>query len=257
MPLQDYQVGSTDLNSAVFQRRYEPNFAWGNVMSHMLQIPYQRALWNFASRDENNQFLDLSGQGRILTNTNSYATNLSGLAPYVDMAAGGGIRRADEAGLDLTSYMTIGGWFWMDSIASSRGFLTKWVDAGDQRSYILYFDQATGKPYFYISTNGQAGGIFGIAHTTSLAASRWYHVCGQLVSSTEASIYVDAEQVKTSVAVPASAFNGTAPFEIGGWNVSTAGLLDGRAAYCFLSAAYLPPYWIRSLYELSRPIFGV
>lgn len=255
MAQQDYKDSAVELYATHFPKRNEPNFAWGNVNGIHQQIPYLRGFWNFAVRNEVPQFYDQSGNGRTLSNINGDPTPLSGLAPYVDILGAGGIRRADEAGLRMGGYFSLGGWYYFHAFTCVM--IGKWNTVGNNRSFSLWVD-AAGVPQFSVSSLGTAASDTTLSHTTTLTLHTWHHICGVLWANTAMNIYVDGVEVQLGAGFPATAFAAsTAAFEIGGIDTSTASLMTGRAGYNWLAAATLPSYFIKSLYELSRPLFGV
>lgn len=87
MTTQVFNAEQVDALAAHFPRRTEPNFAWGNAMSLMQNLPMLRGLWGFGSVDENGALIDQSGQGRLLSNNNTVPFGIEVLAPYADFAS--------------------------------------------------------------------------------------------------------------------------------------------------------------------------
>jgi len=46
-----------------------PTTTWGSIISMNLGLPILRGYWPFTSVDENDDVYDLSGQGRVMTNS--------------------------------------------------------------------------------------------------------------------------------------------------------------------------------------------
>lgn len=253
MITQQYNSQSVELLSTHFPQRNEANFAWGNVMSFLLQLPYLTGLWNFALRSGAPELLDLSGNDHRLTNTNAYQTLLYSLAPYLSMGGAGGVRRADEADLDITPDISLGGWFWCNAYAAQPAVISKWGGAG-QRSYMLWVD-AAGLPNFSVTTDGTT--IVTATHVSSLAVNSWNFVFATKSGAASMDVYLNDSKVQKLAGVPAAIFNSNADLELGGAAASTANLLTGRLAYLTLGSFYLPEYLVWALYELTRPLFGV
>jgi hypothetical protein len=129
------------------------------------------------------------------------------------------------------------------------------MSVGDQRSYVLYFNDATNQFGFNISSLGTGASTVVVLHTTIVTISAWYHVVGRFTPNTLLSIYVDGIATTNAVGMPAAIFNSNASFAIGSYDVPT-NLLDGRACQCFLCADDLDDVLIWSLYEQTRANFG-
>jgi len=113
MPVQKYNSQAASFGSRDFQRRYEPNFAWCNIVSATLMLPGLRGAWLMSSRTEIDDVIDQSGQSRTLTNKNSVTFSVKTLMPYaiIDSVANSEFSRPTEAGLeDFPLGLTIGGW---------------------------------------------------------------------------------------------------------------------------------------------------
>lgn len=247
-----------DLLRPDFFARYEPNAAMVHAGLH-LQLPQLRGYWPMSSVDENGAVYDLSGQGRTLTNANATPFAWYNLLPYADFTPGSTqyLHRADESGLDITGAITLGGWFYLDTLAPGNNFglITKYTAAGNQRAYILYFNDATNQFGFNVSSDGTAGGTVIVLSTATLAVSTWYHVVGRYTPSTLLSVYVDGVATTNAVAIPAAISNSNASIMIGSYDAG-AYLLDGRACQCFLCADDLDDVLIWTLYEQTRANYG-
>ena len=252
-----------------FQARYEPNFAWVNAVSAFLLLPGLRGFWPMSSISNAGNAYDLSGQGRTLTYTGNPLYNVVGLAPYIDLdGAGDYLTRADEADLDITGAatvlatdlrgLTMGGWFWIDSLApgADDAFIGKWNTVGDQRSYLLNFTDASNSVSFSVSSLGTAVTVVTVT-SAAITAAAWHFMVGRFDPSTEINVWVDNVEVVNAVGTPASIYSGTANLNIGAHSNGATGLLDGRASLCFLCAAFLPDAHIKQLWEQTRALYGV
>lgn len=225
-----------------------------------LQLLGLRGYWPMSSIDENADPYDLGGQGRVLTNHGTILFQLYNLLPYADLTPVKTqyFSRADEAGLDITGSLTLGGWFWLNTLApgvAAVGLIGKNNDAGNQRAYLLYFLDADNTLRFGMSSLGTSITWVGVTSATVPVTNTWYHIVGRFMPSTSVSIFVDGVRTDNLVGVPASIFNSNTDFEIGAYNAG-AGLLDGRACQCFLCSDYLDDVIIRSLFEQTRANFG-
>lgn len=257
------------LLAADFQLRREPNFAWKSACSAFLALPGLRGFWPMSSFDENGDAFDLSGQGRILTYNGNPTYNFDGLVPYIDLdGTGDYLSRADEAGLDILgteSYvapavrgLTLGGWFWPDTLSGpSHGLIGKWNSAS-QRAYLLLADVVAtmARPAFMISDDGSwnAGHYCTIPHTETIIQA-WGFIIGRLNTSTN-TIAAFLNGTKVQAACNYNIFNSTADLAVGALHGGTD-LFTGRASMCFLCAAALSDSVIGALFQQTRAMYGV
>lgn len=232
-----------------------------------LALPGLIGFWgmNVIERHTGNVF-DTSGQARNLTYNGNPTYNIyNNQIAYIDLdGTGDALTRADETQLDILGTeaifastvrgVTLGGWFWFDSVAANAGLIGKFTPTGDQRSYALLL-VAGGTARMAVSSAGTAATTVTVDSAT-LATGQWYFIVGRFVPSTELSIFVNSTEVLNTTSIPASVFNSTAIFEIGGFD-GVANLLDGRASLCFLCANALPDAIISSLFQSTRAIFRI
>lgn len=218
-----------------------------------LQLPQLRGYWPMSSVDETGAVYDLSGQGRVLTNHGATPFAWYNLLPYAVFKSplGNYFSRADEAGLDITGALTVGGWFWLDTLApgTNMGLISKYTAAGNQRSFVLYFFDAGNTLSFGVSTDGIA--LVEVVSTFVITASAWYHVVGRFTPGAQLSIFVNGVPTHYVAAIPASIYNSNAEFLIGSYDAGVS-LLDGRAAQGYLCADDLDDAIIRNLYNQTR-----
>jgi hypothetical protein len=259
MTIQERNSDLVEILRPDFFGRSEPNASLVHAGLHM-QLPMLRAYYPFSSVDENGAVYDLSGQGRMLTNNGATPFANYNLFPYANLTPGAAnyFYRADEPGLDITGALTLGGWFWLDSLApgTNYGLISKWDSAGgaNQRSYMLYFDDATNTLKFNISSAGTAATSVAVTSTATMAASTWYHIVGRFNPATLMSIFVDGTATDLAVGVPAAAFNSTAQLRIGDYN--SGQYMDGRVCQCWLCADDLDSVLIKTAFEQTRVNFG-
>lgn len=244
--------------------RGEVSDNWDRVISLFQTIPGLVGFWPMSSVElSTGDAYDLSGQGRtLLYNGNPVYRLHNDLVPYLDFDGTGDIlTRADETDLDIlgteTIYanpgLTIGGWFWSDSIATQMALTGKFLAAGDERSYLLQF--VSGGANFGVSSLGTAATVVTVS-SAALATGAWYFVVGRFTPSVELAVFVNGVKVINTFSIPASIFNSAAGFTIGGAAGSLL-LLDGRASLCFLSANALPDSFIDRLFRTTKTAFGV
>lgn len=115
-------------NITDFQRRGEPNFAWQKVLSMYTLLPGLRGFWPMSLFDSSGNCLDASPNAHTLTYSGNPRYCLDGLAPYLKFGGTDYLIRADEADFDIIGTegyvnsnlrgLTIGGWFYFETLAS-------------------------------------------------------------------------------------------------------------------------------------------
>ncbi len=245
--------------------------AWETAISKFLLLPGLIGFWPMSSvqRSTGNAY-DLSGQGRTLTYNGNPTYNIyNGFVPYIDFdGVGDFLSRADETDLDVlgseTIYysgvrgLTLGGYFWLENLAGSQGLISKWVGAGNQRSYDLLF---SGSFFARVNSTGAApGGNFTATSLVTPVTNQWFFIVNRFIPSLSIDIFVTnpvtsilTKDTNTTSPV-ASIFNSTAALEIGR---ITPSLLTGRASLCFLCANALSDALIDALFQQTRRLFGV
>lgn len=247
--------------STFFPRSNAAATAWGNMVSNFLLLRRLRAYWPFTSVDENGDVYDLCGQGRVLTfvpglgaQTFTSASLLTYAAPA--FASGQYYYRPDEAGLDITGAITVGGWFYHNNFTTgaNQSLISKFTAAGNQRSYMLYMDNAATVWRFYVSSTG--ANSFIVNSSIARFSGRWFFAVGRYNPSTSVDIFLNGTIDQNLVGIPAALFNSNTQLQLAASNAGTQ-LLDGRLAHCFICADYLEDYFLKALYWHSCPLFGV
>jgi len=249
MPIQRYNDQNIDLLAAVFQRRYEPNFALGNAVSLLAMLPAIRGVWSFASVDSA-VVNDNSGQGRGLT-ISGMTTGLQGLAQYGDFdGANDYLHRPTETDLQITGALSMGAWVYFDALAE-HGILGKWLAAGNLRGYRLY-RTAGGLIEFAVSADGTATTV---KQSAAVANSTWVFVGGRYTPSTSVSVVVNRTWLDNVAAIPAAIYGTAVDLEAG--RTDGGSYLNGRIALAFLAAESLSDAEFGVIYEQTRALFGV
>lgn len=235
----------------------------GQLLPAFLTLPALRGFWPFTSMGDGGAAIDLSGQGRALTNNNnalfSYGIN-GGVAAFA-AASSQYFSRADEAGFDIggdetyvapaINGITMGGWFSFDTVNTTMAMMSKFATGG-QASYRIYKD--SDQIWFYTSTDGTAENGVLSGDAPPLVAGRSYFCVGRSPNGSDQSVFVNGvESVGSPGLFPI--FNSTTAFEIGRMN--GASLLSGRSSLCFLCAAAVPTEKLTAIYEQSRGFFNV
>lgn len=208
---------------------------------------------------------DFGGGGLTLSYNGNPTYNIhNDFIPYIDLdGTGDFLDRPDETDLDIlgteTIYnsavrgLTMGGWFWFDSLAATAGMISKSTAAGSQRSYLIDV-QVTGALLGLVSVDGVAAITVTSSNTTSTGV--WNFCVYRFNPSTELAVFLNNTKTVNTTAIPASIFNSNSPLEIGAINTGN-NLLDGRSSLVFLSANLLSDAYINTLFQQSHVLFGI
>lgn len=170
-----------------------------------------------------------------------------GMMPYVAYNGSSNYSVTPAEGLHGTGGFTVGGWFQM---TSGDTLMSVWSASANQ-CWRLFVNSST--PTFYVSSTG--ANSFSVA-SVAITAGRWYFVVGRYNPSTEIAIFLNATKYANTSSIPASLFNATANFAIGG-NSGGTELLTGKASMCFMSHEILPDSYINVLFQLGRTMYGI
>lgn len=226
-----------------------------------------RGLWLPGSADNTGAVYDRSGQGRTLTyNGNPTIGVHNNLVPYYDYDGTGDFHsRADEAGLDILGTetyiatalrgLTLGGWFYWSSAvkAGDNGLVSKYLSAGNQKSYVLYTNGGDSEARMIVSVDGITGTE--VDSTIVLTTGKWYFIWGRFVPSTSLAVSVNNNANINTSTIPASIFNSTAAFNIAGFGGGSVN--NCRCALAFLCASALSDELLTYLWYRGRVLFGV
>jgi len=231
----------------------ESGYTMGDLIGSILGFPELRGFWPMSSVNESGNIMDISGQARTLTNNNAAARAVhNNLIPYVSFnGTTQYLSRADEAGLDITGALTLGGWVYYDAVAAGAA-MSKYNVTGNQRGYSLG-TIAGGVPQLTISSNGTATTV--VNSGTAVTAATWHFFAGRFTPSSELALLFGKEKYTNTSSIPAAIFNSSAALAIGGINGGAS--LAGRASLGFICAAALPDAQINYFFHMSRTLFGV
>jgi hypothetical protein len=230
--------------------------SWGAAIGLHLALPALRAFWPMSSVDQSSTVYDLSGQERHLSNPAAAPRNLyNSVVPYVTLDGSTQyLARSDEAGLDITTQLTFGGWFWLDTAAANMSLIGKFNATGNQRAWVVQMLNGTPDAWrAIISADGSASVT--VINTATVATGVWNFVVTRFTPSTELALFVNAGKATNTSSIPATLFNSSSDFRIGAQG-NLAEPLDGRAALCFVCAAALPDALITDLYLSTAPFFA-
>lgn len=233
------------------------------AIAQFLSLCGLRGMWPLSSFNDTGNAYDLSGQSRTLTYNGNPVYDYDGQAPYIAFdGAGDYLHRADEAGLDIlgneayvgTPGLTVGGWFYLGSLAANQTFISKYSGAVNH-SWTLQYLTANSQSSFEISNTGADSFIVN-SDDGSIEISKWYFNVGRFEPSTRISNYLNGIWSHNLIAIPATIRNSTANLRIGMRSDGTVPL-TGRASMNFLCASALSDATISFLFNQTRAMYGV
>lgn len=247
--------------SVFFPERREAAFQWGRAISQLMALPGLRCLWA-GGLDGSNQLVDLVNGQNLAFAGNSKLSH-RGVTPYVELPGGGSDSAgvADASALDLLGTenalasalkgATVGVWYELDALGSGDNYiLAKWDSAtGSTGSYAIFHNSADLTFRVTNGTNNTDATLTGV-----VAASGWAFAAGRFDPSADVYVHQDL-QSNNAGSAPASINNSTVDFRLGARS-SNADQIDGRVALAFLSAAFLPSYFIDAIFYWTRDLFG-
>jgi hypothetical protein len=267
MPVSERNPELLDLLQGEFQRKYEPNFASGNAISHGRMLPGLRGFWPMSTISNTGTVLDASDLGKTLTRNGSIVHGYTNLIPWAYYDGVGDFHsRADEADLDILGTeayvqapfngLTIGGWFSVDVLAGAiQGLIGKWnQNAVNQRSYTLWVT-AGNVVQFGVSSTG--ANTFFATSTAVMVARQWFFAAGRFFPNTEVAVWHNGTKNTNVAAMPAAIFNSTAQLNVGAHSNGGLGLLTGYVSLCFLSCQALSDTFMFNYYQQTRALFGI
>lgn len=159
--------------------------------------------------------------------------------------------RADNAALSITGDMTITAWVWLESTpADTMGIVAKWLATGNQRSYALFWNNATGLFTFFVSGNGTASTSITATTYGTVPTGQWIFVCARHDATADTiSISVNAQSVPDSTAHTTGIFDSTAAFTIGRGASTSGSYWDGLIDEVGIWNRALADYEVRQLYN--------
>jgi hypothetical protein len=226
----------------------------GELYGMFLGVLRLRAYYPYSSYDNARSAFDLSGQGRTLSSVGNVPTDVyNNIIPYASFDGSTQYyTRATEAGLVITSFLTVGGWFWADTLAANMALISKQGSAGNL-GWILFAETGSNAVQAEVSSDGTATTVVQTP-ASSFATGAWNFAVLRYIPSTELAIFLNGTWTRNTTSIPASIFGSTAAFNVGGVNNGSA-LLDGRAALNFLGAAGSSDTLISYLYNRSAWAF--
>jgi len=259
------------------QGRHENTFHWESAVSAISYLPALRAFWPMSSVDYTtaNRAMDIAGEAYHLTAAGESPiefgyddTNPPTLPAYAQFAGDGGLFRADGGAANWADIIgtetyiipselgiTLGCWVYFDNAAAATEYvMSKWLVAGNQRSYALGRN-AAGNAVFEVSTNGAA--IVTVTSTDVIPADTWTFIVGRLVPSATLDVWVNDNITQQAAGVPATIFDSTADFYIATNDPASGNWLTGRVSLAWLCACHHADAHVWGLFQRTRAAFGV
>lgn len=123
----------------------------------------------------------------------------------------------NDTSLRFTTEFSLEAWFSLPTLnaAQNAGLIGRWINAGNQRAYTMFYDMNGDEISFNIS---ETGANFFQRGTTNLpvAIDTIHHVVGTFVASTHMRIYFDGVRlVNETVGIPAGVFPSTGDLTLG------------------------------------------
>lgn len=168
-----------------------------------------------------------------------------GMAPYVAYNGSTNYSSRLPGALRGINGLTVGGWFQM---TSGDTLMSVWLSAANF-CWRLFVNGSV--PTFYVSGNGSSS--INVA-SSAINAGQWYQVIGRYIPSTQIAIFLNGVKTVNTTSVPASLFNASANFVIGG-NSAGGELLTGKASMCFLCHEPIDDNQITVLYQMSKHLY--
>lgn len=241
---------------------------WSAALANHLLIPGLRGFWPMSSIDSNGDLIDLSGQGRLLTNTGQALGLRDGLIPslYFD-GSNDYLTRTSEAGLQITgteSYidtsfrgLSLGGWFKLPTAAAAslKGLICK-DNAPTNRSYGLRME-TTGKVSGIVSLDGST--VAASVTSSEIAQDDvWFFSALTFDPSASLNIFFNDVISTNTTSIPASIFSSNAAFNIMAFaNGAAIRRAEGYPSLCWLSCQFLDDDFIQALYYSTKGLFGL
>ena len=256
---------------SIFQKRYEPNFAYVNAYSSIAGLPGLRAMWTMGAHSAaGGHLLDPTANGAWLGNINTVPLGYEGLAPvailggvndYFARADGGANSWADCTGGETfinnaVRGMIVGGWFRLDRLTNLEGLIGKWAGVLAQNNYLLAFrgDLANDPIEFHC---GNGGAVANATLNFSPVAGTWYFCWGRYDrTSGDITVGVDNQTSVNAATGLGNLVDGTAPFNIGTYGSAIAYCLQGRVSFCELCGMSLSDTIMKNAFHQTRALFG-
>lgn len=195
-----------------------------------------------------NRIIDVA-HGHHLTMIGTVDQGSYGTAPYVAFNGSTDYARSQAGVVKGINGLTCGGWFQM---TSGDTLMSVWQESTNKVWKLYTFSTA---PAFSVSDDGSAeDGVFSSA---TITAGAWTFIAARYTPSTEIAIWKGVTKTVNTTSIPASLYDSaTAEFVVGGIH-GGSDLLTGKASMVWLTHEPLTDMQIRTIYEMSRNLYGV
>lgn len=266
MPLQKRNSQLIDLLAGTFLKRNDPVAALAQLMGLYLSIPGLRGFWPGSGfgvdGSGTSTFNDLSGNGLHLLANGNVQQQVNGIAPRIRFVATAS-QYLSHPSTDVLNYrttnvtstyqgLTLGGWFYHLTDTVTRGYISKWRTAGNQRGYALLAN-ASGVPSASVSSDGSA--FVSVIAGSAISIATWHFVAARFRPGQELALFVDGQKYTNTINIPSAIHASTADLTIGAHN--GASFFDGYAAFCFLAGTQVFDATINAIYSYGRHVFGI
>ena len=156
---------------------------------------------------------------------------------------------ADNASLSATTVLSIGAWVRLSSKTTSYALLGKWDYIALNREYLLYYNQASNRFQFFVSSDGNTSANVLANNFGGPSNSTWYFVQAWYDGS---NIYISVNNgTADSTAYSSNIFNGASPFLLGADGTAgvPAELFHGRLDSSYVAKSDLGSTVRTSLYN--------
>ena len=233
----------------------------GRAYNMFLALPQLRGFWPMSSIDDAFAAYDLSKQGRTLTATSLTAASfgVKNIMPYTTYDGSADYHsRADEAGMDIASSMTMGCWFSPTTTPTGTSEVIMGKDGtggGNDEAYSIWRQATSGQIRAHMSDDGAT--TYQVNNTTTVpVAGSWYFLVLRFVPSTSVDSYVNNEKKSNTSSIPATIYNTSEGFAIGARHPSSAQrFMNGDISLAFICAASLTDSHIAALYNATKGLF--
>jgi len=131
------------------------------------------------------------------------------------------VEAGDTAALSVTGALTVSAWVNPTDLSTggtypNAGIVSKYLGAGNERSYALFVDEEDDWAKFIVNSTGTTSGNTKVESIATLSVSTWYYLTGVYEPSSSLRIYIDGTVDNTnSTSIPASIYDSTADMWIG------------------------------------------
>jgi hypothetical protein len=275
-----------DILDSEFQRSSDPSFLHRIAVSKYLNLPGIRGFWGPAVRFSTQGGLlyatDMTGGGYHMVWTESlpvFYSELGYLAWYLDgvsdYASSPDCLQWDilaSAAETWVGYKGIAAAAWICPtrvvpFAANEGILSKFLIAGNQRSWLMYRDNTIANN-LSVGISSDGANLYLFDHTKTIQKDVWqfvaftYNPAAVLGEAAGVRIWVNdtmeyhaAADARGTAGFPASIFNSTAEFQAGCTNAAT-NPYQGYMTDWFLCGNYLLESEIFNVFETTKTVFG-